>query len=273
MALIDYHHVMRNWLNTWIGANAKTPAPTLIDDGGPIVCARDVELHLWELMNAPPASTGRRIYLHKDRRFLSALTAVVDPVAPKRIVEVGIFDGGSTIYWAERYRAIRLVAFDIAPRAPHLVQYIERHNLADTIRIHFGTAQDDTPTLRAAMTRDFGNAAVDFIVDDASHWHSETRATLECLFPYLRAGGVYVVEDWAWAHHKNWPAGLWAERPLMSRLLSELMLVCGSGRGVIDRMEIDPNFAALWRGTTPLPTDGSFRLADHYVARDFPVIP
>ena len=47
---------------------------------------------------------------------------------------------------------------------------------------------------------------------------------------------------------------MWVNQPLMSPLLSELMLVCGRGRGVIDRIDIDPNFAVIWRWPTPLPT-------------------
>jgi predicted O-methyltransferase YrrM len=263
---------MKNWLKTWLTADAKTISPTLHDDGGMVVRARDVELPIWDRLEQAPHGDAHRIYMHKDRRALSGLTAIVDTVKPKRIVEIGVYEGGSTIYWAERYGVERLVAFEIAPQAPRLVQYIERHGLADSMRIHFGTSQDDAPALRDAMTQDFSSGAVDFVIDDASHMHRETRATVEILLPFVRPGGLYVIEDWAWAHEKDWPAGMWVDLPLLSPLLSELMLICGGGRGVIDRLEIEPGFVVLWRGSTELPRDGCFRLADHYVARDFPVV-
>jgi predicted O-methyltransferase YrrM len=250
---------------------AQMRQPTLIDDGGIIVRARDIELHLWEGTRQVPASDTHRIYLLKDRRFLTALADMLDRVtpAPTRIIEIGAFAGGSAIYWAERYAVERLTAFEMAPAAPFLTQYIERHGLTDSLRVHFETRQEDVAALMQAVDQDFAGQAVDAVIDDASHQYKETRTSLETLLPFVRNGGVYVIEDWAWGHHKNWRTEWWAEAPLMSPLLSELMLICGTGRGVIDRIEIDPNFAAIWRGHVPLPTDGSFRLTDHYVARGF----
>jgi hypothetical protein len=57
----------------------------------------------------------------------------------------------------------------------------------------------------------------------------------------------------------------------MSPLLSELMLVCGTAAGVIERIEIDPNFAVLRRGEQSLSRRGDFRLADHYTPRGFAI--
>jgi predicted O-methyltransferase YrrM len=241
----------------------------LVDDGGLVVRARDVDLQLWDQLGRPPESSAQRIYLHKPRRFLSALTAAMDRIAPRRVVEIGVLDGGSTIYWAERYDVERLIAFDRAEPAPHLLHYLERHRLTDKVRVHFGVAQDDAPTMRAAMEEGFAGGAVDFIVDDASHQYRDTRATVEILLPFVRPGGAYVIEDWAWGHHENWPEEIWKDQALMSPLLSELMLVCGSGKGVIERIEIDPNFAVLWRGNVSLARDGGFRLAEHYTSRGF----
>jgi len=250
---------------------SSVPESTLVDDGGMIVRVRDIELRLWEGLQAAPAGDPHRIYLYKDRRFLTALAAVIDRISPARMVEIGVLTGGSTIYWTERYQVQRMAAFEISPRATLLSQYIERHGLTDRMRVHFGTRQDDVPALVSAIAQDFAGEQIDVILDDASHQYNETCTTLETLLPYVRNGGIYVIEDWAWGHHKNWPPQMWVNQPLMSPLLSELMLVCGRGRGVIDRIDIDPNFAVIWRGPTPLPTDGTFRLTDHYVSRDFQV--
>ncbi len=245
--------------------------PTLVDEGGGIIRVRDIELRLWGGLQPAPAGDAHCIYLYKDRRFLSALAEVIDRVAPTRIVEIGVLNGGSTIYWAERYNVQRMAAFEISSQAPLLTQYLDRHGLADRVRVHFGTRQEDVAAVLAAMVQDFAGEQVDAVVDDASHQYVETRTTLETLLPFVRNGGVYVIEDWAWGHHENWPPQMWVNLPLMSPLLSELMLVCGRGRGVIDRIEIDPNFAVIRRGPTPLPTDGTFRLTDHYLSRNFQV--
>lgn len=252
--------------------SAWQPDPAYFaDDGSAVIRARDTELCLWETLDPLPPSSPHRIYLFKDRRFLSALTAILDRIVPKSMVEIGILHGGSTIYWAERYQLERLSAFEFAPAAPMLARYLARHGLTGKVRVHHGVSQDDAPALRAALGADFAGEPVDAVVDDASHGFLQTRATVETLLPYVRPGGAYVIEDWAWGHAKNWPPALWSDRPLMSPLLCELMLICGHNKGVIDRIEIDPNFAVLWRGAAPLPSDGSFRLADHYVPRDFPL--
>lgn len=234
---------------------------------------RDIELCLWETLGECPGSSDKLIYLYKDREFLRRLEAVAARVQPKQMVEIGILDGGSTIYWQDRLRLERLIAFDIEPDAPHLRRYLERHNLQGIVCINYAVAQDDSQTLRAAIAKHAVGAMVDLVIDDASHQHAQTRATVEILLPFLRPGGAYVIEDWAWGHHGSWPPGLWADRPLMSPLLSELTLICGHGSGVIDRIEIDPNFAVLWRGDAILPKDGEFRLSDHYVARGLSVAP
>jgi hypothetical protein len=38
---------------------------------------------------------------------------------------------------------------------------------------------------------------------------------------------------------------------------------------VIDRIEIDPSFAVLWRGDLDLDKQGQFKLTDHYTSRGF----
>ena len=245
-----------------VSANTSMAAPPAMK-----IRVRDIELCLWETLDACPESTDQLIYLYKDRAFLRRLEDVAERIHPKQMIEVGIRDGGSTIYWQDRFQLERLITFDIEADAPHLRNYLERHNLQGIVRTNSAVAQDDGPALRAAIAKHAFGPFVDFIVDDASHQHAQTRATVEILLPFLRPGGAYVIEDWAWGHHVTWPPGLWADRPLMSPLLSELTLICGHGSGVIDRIEIDPNFVVLWRGEAILPKDGEFRLIDHYVAR------
>jgi SAM-dependent methyltransferase len=186
------------------------------------------------------------------------------------MIEVGVLDGGSTIYWHHQYDLERLAAFDITAEAPCFTRYLERNKLTDAVRVHFGVAQADREQLRAAIDGDFGREPVDAVIDDASHQYAETRACFETIFPYLRPGGAYIIEDWAWGHVDDWPPEAWAEMPLMSPLLSELMLVCGHASAVIDEVEINKRFAVIWRGAADLPK-GSFRLPDHYVARGFAI--
>jgi SAM-dependent methyltransferase len=231
---------------------------------------RDIELRFHGGRQRPPMSTDDVVYVHKDAAFVASINGTLECVRPKRMVEVGLLDGGSTVYWHYQYDLERLAAFDIAADAPHLTRYIERNKLAEAIRVHFGVAQTDRERLRTAIAADFGDDLVDAVVDDASHEYAATKACFETIFPYLRTGGAYVIEDWAWGHSHKWPPAERADMPLMSPLLSELMLVCGHASSVIDKVEINRRFAVIWRGAADLPKD-RFRLSEHYTARGFAI--
>jgi hypothetical protein len=234
------------------------------------ILARDVELRVWAGLERPPPSDDRVIYLHKDPAFLGRLDVVLSKVQPRRMIEIGIMDGGSTIYWAHTYRLDRLSAFDINP-APHLARYIDRHGLSEQMRVHCGVSQTDGAALLKKASNDMEGEFVDAIIDDASHFYHETRTTFEALFPLVRPGGCYIIEDWAWGHAHDWPPEVYADLPLMSRLICELMLICGHMSDVIEKVEIDRNFFVVWRGTAALPQDGTFRMTDHYNSRGFSV--
>jgi Methyltransferase domain len=236
---------------------------------GESITIKDIELRFWSGSDRPPPSNDRVIYLHKDRPFVSRLDAVLQKVQPRRLIEIGILDGGSTIYWQDKYQPECLIAFELAADAPHLTRYLERHQLTAMVRAYFGVSQADGAVLRTAIFDHIHGQQVDAVIDDASHQYAETRATVETLLPLVRAGGVYIIEDWAWGHAAKWPADLWADQPLLSPLLVELTLICGHATGIIEKIEIDPNFVAIWRGSTPLPQEGEFKLSDHYFARGF----
>jgi hypothetical protein len=229
---------------------------------------RDIELRFSPGAHRPPPSSDAFIYVHKEAAFVAAMDETLERVRPRFMIEIGIHDGGSTIYWHHKYASVRLAAFDISPQAPFFTRYLERNGLTNAVRVHFGISQSDRDRMRAAIQSDFGSGLIDAVIDDASHQYAATKAAFEIVFPFVRAGGAYIIEDWAWGHAQNWPPDAWADQPLMSPLLSELMLVCGHASGVIERIEINRRFAVIWRGAAALAKD-QFRLANHYVARDF----
>jgi hypothetical protein len=235
------------------------------------ITIKDIELCFWSSLGRPPQSNDRTIFIHKSRPFVSRLDAVLEKVKPGRMIEIGILDGGSTIYWQTKYQPQCLIAFELASDAPCLTRYLQRHHLTDTVHTYFGVSQADGAALRSGVLKHTHGQLVDAVIDDASHQYVETRATVETLLPFVRPGGAYIIEDWAWGHDAHWPADLWADQQLLSPLLGELTLICGHQTGVIDKIEIDPSFVAIWRGSTPLPQEGQFKLSDHYIARGFSV--
>ena len=71
---------------------------------------------------------------------------------------------------------------------------------------------------------------LDLVVDDASHAYEETKTSFEVLFPLLRPGGIYVIEDWSWAHHPDYqsPDAPFSKGRALSNLLFEQIMLLGS---------------------------------------------
>src|SRR4051812_20409829 len=98
---------------------------------------------------------------------------------------------------------------------------------------------------------EFGpGASLDLIVDDASHDLELTRASFNALFPRSRPGGVFVIEDWAWAH-----VGYGVARPddtPLSVLVFEVLLGLAARPLVIEDTRVTRDWAVVRRGPEPL---------------------
>ena len=141
--------------------------------------------------------------LFKPRAEVERYVALLAELEPQHIFELGIFQGGSTLFFAELARPRRIVAIDIdsleKPRA-RVGDYAAASGLADMVRTYGEVDQADRRNwLRSARRRSRGSR---------STWSSTTvrictsrrKASFNELFPRLRPGGAYVIEDWSWAH-------------------------------------------------------------------------
>ena len=97
------------------------------------------------------------------------------------------------------------------------------------ISLHFGKSQCDSEMLKRIVQGELADE-LDLVVDDASHTYEETRASFELLFPLLSPGGIYVIEDWSWAHHPDYqsPDAPFSNRRALSNLLFEQIMLIGS---------------------------------------------
>lgn len=66
--------------------------------------------------------------------------------------------------------------------------------LFNTERITMHFADQSDPASLASVSDQLPND-IDVILDDASHIYANTIATFEALYPLLRTGGVYLIED------------------------------------------------------------------------------
>ena len=159
----------------------------------------------------PPAlyereSEDRRFVLGKSPAMLRSLLHELDGRVPRRIVDIGVYKGGSVVLFNEVFRPDTLLGLEIDPRE---LQPLERYLSArggGRVVWARGIDQADRASVHLACDRVFGDAPIDLVVDDASHWYEQTLASFTALFPRMAPGGLYAIEDWAWAH---WPDPHW----------------------------------------------------------------
>jgi len=202
-----------------------------------------------------PASLmeGADFFLFKERTLVERYVELAEKLRPQRIFELGIYAGGSTAFLFELAHPRVLVAIDHKPpNGPALRNYIASEDLDEVIRIHDDVDQADRGRLAAIAAEAFGDEPLDLVIDDCSHLYEPTRASFNELFPRLRPGGVYVIEDWPWAHPpleaEDPERVLYPGQVPLTRLLFEVMLAIPSVPGLIADVTVFPRSLRVTRG-------------------------
>ena len=205
---------------------------------------------------ASPARDGGtdRLTVYKGRPAIEQYEALVEAMKPRAILELGIYGGGSTALLAQLAAPSKMVAVELRPaRVLALDAFIERRNLAEVVRPYYGVDQADTARLTEILADEFDGAPLDLVIDDASHLTDETRISFNALFPHLRPGGCYVIEDWSWPHRSFVsPNPSYRDVVPISALALELVLVAGCDENVIADITLQRGLAILHRGSAPL---------------------
>jgi predicted O-methyltransferase YrrM len=237
-----------------------------------------------------PESTADRFFIVKSLPLVERYRQLCDQFKGGSIFELGIAEGGSTALMALLAEPRRLVAVDLE-REPlaALDEFIGRRSLGDVVRPHYGVDQADREHLGAVAEAELGGEPIDLVIDDCSHQLAETRSSFETLFPRLRPGGLFVIEDWNGDHvmydavrrairdpsspgHVDAveqfrqamtnPAETMERRAPLLQLAVELLLVRASLGDAIRSVTIDEFWVTVERGADELdPT--TFRVSDH----------
>ena len=189
---------------------------------------------------------------------------------PKNIFELGIWDGGSVAFWFECLRPQKHVAIDIHEKqdSPYFQRYVATRGLADRIKNYWGVDQSNGALLREIVSREF-DKPLDMVLDDASHLYQPTRSSFETLFPLLRPGGLYIIEDWAWEHWPGFvtPGHVWFHETSLTKLICELVEATGSAIRLISNLTVFGGFAVIERGEMPTEEFRDFNLEAHITRR------
>ena len=111
---------------------------------------------------------------------------------PVTLLEIGVFKGGSMMYWDSylKHQGSRIVGIDLS---------VPRLEVSDRVFLHVCDQNDREGLLPIARTYQ----QFDLIIDDGSHRRRETQTCFEALYPFLKAGGYYVIEDWAVGYYEK----------------------------------------------------------------------
>lgn len=224
--------------------------------------------------------------MQKNRVQVQRYLELSTHFSPEAIVELGIRQGGSTALLHALYQPDALVAIELEPEpAPALSAYIEANGLKSTIKPHYGVNQADREAVLSIMEDELHGKHIDLVIDDASHLLFETRVSFETLFPLLKPGGLYVIEDWNCDHlladgieaisadpthpkHAEVVDAIKRKKnndskpePRLVRLPLELVLIRASSRDIIREITIVDNWLIIQRGSEPADAQ-TFRIDD-----------
>jgi predicted O-methyltransferase YrrM len=154
---------------------------------------------------ARPAIDQGALLLRKPRWMVERYAALRSQIdGPANIFELGIYEGGSAALLALMFRPRRLVAVDLdTSRGRMLHEFLEARGLSESVHPYFGVDQADRTRLHEIVTQEYGSEPLDLVIDDASHLLEPTTASFNFLFPRLRPGGLFVIEDWSAQHDQE----------------------------------------------------------------------
>lgn len=98
------------------------------------------------------------------------------------VMEVGVADGSCLLAWKEVFPLALIVGMDI--------HHSDKAH-GERIEFHIGDQRSKEDCERTAAGRQF-----DVIIEDATHKLENTFLTLFWLWPYVKVGGLYIVEEW-----------------------------------------------------------------------------
>jgi SAM-dependent methyltransferase len=217
-------------------------------------------------------SSSDSFLLGKPRHMVEKSALIGQDHKINKVFEMGILQGGSVALYDQLWKPEKIVAIDYSsvPVEP-LAKYIEKREKKDQIKPYYGVNQADRSVMENILTNEFPNKDIDFIIDDASHLYQETRKAFNICFPFLKAGGLYYIEDWAWAH---WAGDYWQEggneflvgKTSMSNLLIELFMLSASRPDLVQSITVEHSLIVVKKGDGKIP-EGKFNIGEHYLMR------
>lgn len=116
-----------------------------------------------------------------DHNYLDAYEKVLQSITVKNLLEIGIAGGQSLKMWSEYYPDAKIIGIDINSNFDIMLPNVET------------LLMNQQNTSRLQILQDF--YSFDVIIDDGSHVWGDQMRTFFALFPLMKSGSVYIMED------------------------------------------------------------------------------
>ena len=151
--------------------------------------------------NEFPGNVDDIVY-HKDQTTLDSYYGVFEHFTPESVLEIGVMEGGSLVLWNALF-GCKVVGIDntAVNMTPAFRRY-QRKETCDVGKQDIVVAFLDVnniPRLEAVVKREFPEG-IDLIIDDGPHVLNIMRNSFRALWPKVRKGGMYSIEDWKALH-------------------------------------------------------------------------
>lgn len=145
--------------------------------------------------------------VHKWHHYLPVYERYLSPFRgkPVKMLEIGVSGGGSMDMWRKYLGPDAfLVGIDVDPRCAKF------NGVSGQIRI--GSQADEA--FLFSIYEEMGR--FDIVLDDGSHDSKHIRKSFEYLYPRVRDGGLYIIEDLHAAYWKDFSGGYHSKTSFMN---------------------------------------------------------
>lgn len=127
--------------------------------------------------------------LRAGHGYVSAYSMLLEPHRLDRlnVTEVGVLTGSSILMWASYFPRAEVWGLDIA------LQPVAKHRCKNESRIHLHAADSQSEKTPAKLG--LADESMDLVIDDGDHSREGNSLTAAALWPLVRPGGLYVIED------------------------------------------------------------------------------
>jgi hypothetical protein len=117
---------------------------------------------------------------------------------PQTILEIGTYEGDSAKIISKAFERSTILALDLDIKN---IDFKEYNNII------YKKADQTKKDQLIPLINEYFPKGIDLVIDDASHIGCYSKLTFDIVFPFLKPGGAYFIEDWGTGYWDSWVDG------------------------------------------------------------------